>query len=158
MPSLYELITLRTWWRHQMETFSALLALCVGNSPVTGGFPPQRQVTRSFDVFFDLRQKIKKIWVNNREAGVLRPHRAHYSVIIMTRPIFLTWINHDFLHHFREEFADNIAHVHDISTLNMHCCYSRLTHNCHMETWNYRVNPESFCICSKCHTKTQWVI
>ena len=33
------------WWRHQMETFSALLALCVGNSPVT----------RSFDVFFDLR-------------------------------------------------------------------------------------------------------
>ena len=26
-------------WRHQMETFSALLALCVGNSPVTGEFP-----------------------------------------------------------------------------------------------------------------------
>ena len=24
------------WWRHQMETFSALLALCAGNSPVTG--------------------------------------------------------------------------------------------------------------------------
>ena len=44
-----------TWWRHQMETFSALLALCVGNSPVTGEFPSQRPVTRSFDVFFDLR-------------------------------------------------------------------------------------------------------
>ena len=43
------------WWRHQMETFSALLALCVGNSPVTGEFPSQRPVTRSFDVFFDLR-------------------------------------------------------------------------------------------------------
>ena len=28
-----------TWWRHQMETFSALLALCEGNPPVTGGFP-----------------------------------------------------------------------------------------------------------------------
>ena len=40
--------------RHQMETFSALLALCAGNSPVTGEFPSQRQVTRSFDVFFDL--------------------------------------------------------------------------------------------------------
>ena len=25
-----------TWWRHHMETFSALLALCAGNSPVTG--------------------------------------------------------------------------------------------------------------------------
>ena len=23
-----------SWWRHQMETFSALLALCAGNSPV----------------------------------------------------------------------------------------------------------------------------
>ena len=44
-----------SWWRHQMETFSALLALCAGNSPVTGEFPAQRPVTRSFDVFFDLR-------------------------------------------------------------------------------------------------------
>ena len=43
-----------SWWRHQMETFSALLALCAGNSPVTGEFPAQRPVTRSFDVFFDL--------------------------------------------------------------------------------------------------------
>ena len=42
------------WWRHQMETFSTLLALCAGNSPVTGEFPAQRSVTRSFDVFFDL--------------------------------------------------------------------------------------------------------
>ena len=38
-----------------MEAFSALLALCVGNSPVTGEFPSQRPVTRSFDVFLDLR-------------------------------------------------------------------------------------------------------
>ena len=43
------------WWRHQMETFSALLALCAGNSLVTGEFPTQRPVTRSFDVFFYLR-------------------------------------------------------------------------------------------------------
>ena len=38
-----------------METFSALLAICAGNSPVPGEFPAQRPVTRSFDVFFDLR-------------------------------------------------------------------------------------------------------
>ena len=44
-----------TWWRHQMESFSASLSLCAGNSPVTGEFPTQRPVTRSFDVFFDLR-------------------------------------------------------------------------------------------------------
>ena len=34
---------------------SALLALCEGNPPVTGGFPSQRPVTWSVDVFFDLR-------------------------------------------------------------------------------------------------------
>ena len=45
----------RAWWRHQMETFSALLAICAGNSPVPGEFPSQRPVTRSFDVIFDLR-------------------------------------------------------------------------------------------------------
>ena len=57
-----------SWWRHQMETFSALLAICAGNSPipallaicagnspVPGELPTQRSVTRSFDVFFDLR-------------------------------------------------------------------------------------------------------
>ena len=43
-----------SWRRHQMETFSALLALCAGNSPVTGEFPAQRPVKRSFDVFSDL--------------------------------------------------------------------------------------------------------
>ena len=43
-----------SWWRHQMETFSASLALCAGNSPVTGEFPSQRPVTRGFDVFFGL--------------------------------------------------------------------------------------------------------
>ena len=43
-----------TWWRHQMETFFALLALCAGNSTVTGEFPSQRPVMRRFDDFFDL--------------------------------------------------------------------------------------------------------
>ena len=38
-----------------METFSALLAICAGNSPVPGEFPTQRPVARSFDVYFDLR-------------------------------------------------------------------------------------------------------
>ena len=43
------------WWRHQMETFSALLAICAWNSPVPGEFHAQRPVMRSFHVFFDLR-------------------------------------------------------------------------------------------------------
>ena len=44
-----------TWWRHQMETFYALLALCAGNSPVTCKFPSQRPVKQSFGVLFDMR-------------------------------------------------------------------------------------------------------
>ena len=42
-------------WRHQMETFSALLALCEASLTVSGELPSQRPVTWSFDVFFDLR-------------------------------------------------------------------------------------------------------
>ena len=38
-----------------METFSALLAICAGNSPAPGEFPTQRPATRSLDVFFELR-------------------------------------------------------------------------------------------------------
>ena len=45
-------LSVSAWWRHQMETFSALLAICAGNSPVTGKFPAQRPVTWNFDVFF----------------------------------------------------------------------------------------------------------
>ena len=41
----YGQLSPKSWWRHQMEIFSALLALCAA----------QRPVTRSFDVFFDLR-------------------------------------------------------------------------------------------------------
>ena len=43
------------WWRHQIETFSALLALCEGNLSAINGFPSQRSATQIFGVFFDLR-------------------------------------------------------------------------------------------------------
>ena len=59
-----------------METYSALFALS-GISPVTDEFPAQRPLTRSFDVFFDLR------WDNNGEAGDLRRYRTRYGVIVM---------------------------------------------------------------------------
>ena len=53
------------WYTHchddviKWKLFSALLAICAGNSPVTGEFPPQRPVTRSFYVFFDLRLNLR---------------------------------------------------------------------------------------------------
>ena len=74
-------VHITTWWRHQMEAFSTLLALCAGNSPVTGEFPSQRPVARSFDVF--LIYAWTKGGVNNRDAGGLRRHRAHYDVTVM---------------------------------------------------------------------------
>ena len=48
-----------------METTSAVLGICADNPPVTGEFLTQRPVTRSFDVFFDLRlnkQLSKQSW------------------------------------------------------------------------------------------------
>ena len=77
---LYESIEI-AWWRHQMETFSALLALYAENSPVTGEFPAQWPVTRSFDVFFDLnlnKRLSKQSW-----GWYLRRHRAHYDGTVM---------------------------------------------------------------------------
>ena len=72
-----------TWWRHHMKTFSALLAICAGNSPVTVEFLAQSlgPVTRSFEGFFYLR--MNNDWENNDEAGDLRRHRAHYDVTVM---------------------------------------------------------------------------
>ena len=67
-----------------METFSASLALSVGNSSITGEFPWQRPVVWSLDVFFDLRWT--KGWVNNRDVGNLKRHRAHYDITV-------TWLS-----------------------------------------------------------------
>ena len=73
-----------SWWRHRMETFSALLP-CEDNPPLTDAWSSQRPVTRSFDVFFDLRlnQQLSK----HSRRRWLRRHRAHYDVtVIVTYP------------------------------------------------------------------------
>ena len=72
------------WWHRQMETFSALLALCAGNSPVTVNSPHKGQWrgTLMFSLIYDWIND----WVNNCEAGALRRHRGHYDVIVMMSP------------------------------------------------------------------------
>ena len=67
------------WWHHHMETISALLTLCAGNSPVTGEFPSQRPVMRSFDVFFDLRlnKRLSKQWWGWWFETLMRPWWRH---------------------------------------------------------------------------------
>ena len=70
-------------WCHQMDTFSALLAICAGNSPVPSEFPTQRPVTRSFDVFFDLRlnKRLSKQWRGWWFETLSRPLWRHRNVV-----------------------------------------------------------------------------
>ena len=59
------------WWHHRMETFSALLALCAGNSSVSGA------------LIFSLIWAWTNGWATNRNVSDLRWHRAHYDVSVM---------------------------------------------------------------------------
>ena len=81
---LFSVSGLTPWWRHQMEAFSALLAICAGNSPVPGEFHAQRPVTRSFDVFFDLRLN-KRLGKQSWGWWFWR-HLAHYDVNVIALP------------------------------------------------------------------------
>ena len=89
-----------------METFSALLAICVGNSPVPGEFPAQRPVTQSFDVFFDLclNKRLSKqswdwwfetlsrpLWRHRNECIHTygdAPHRYDMSIVLIASFLF----------------------------------------------------------------------
>ena len=72
-------VYLMAWWRHSMETFSELLAICAGKSPVTDDFPTQRSVTQSFDVFFGLRLNkwLSKQWWGWWFGTLSRPFWRH---------------------------------------------------------------------------------
>ena len=59
-----------------------------GEPPVTGGFPSQRPVTRSFGVFFFICAWTK-YWANNRDAGDLIRYGDDYDVTVM---LYNVWI------------------------------------------------------------------
>ena len=79
------LIICESWWRRQMEIFSALLAFCAGNSPVPG--PRWILRTKASDAELLCFLHLICTWinssVNNPEAGDLRRHRAHCDVSVM---------------------------------------------------------------------------
>ena len=66
-----------------MTSFSALLAFCEGNSPVTGEFPSQRPVTQSFDIFFDVRFRLNK--------RLNKPSRRRWFETPLWRHCNVTW-------------------------------------------------------------------
>ena len=78
---MVKLLTCISWWRHQMETFSALLVICAGNSPVTGEFPHKGQWREN--LMFSLVCTWTNSWANNEDAGDFRRHCAHYGVIVI---------------------------------------------------------------------------
>ena len=91
--------TLYTWWRHQMETFSVLLAICAGNSPGSDEFPAQGLVTRSFDIFFDLRlnKRLSKQswgwWFETPSCPLLRHCNGSRILQVKTRTAVAKYIN-----------------------------------------------------------------
>ena len=68
----------QSWWRHHMEILSALLALCAGNSPAI------HKGQWCGVLMFSLICASTNDWVNNRDAGDLRRHHAHYNVTVMS--------------------------------------------------------------------------
>ena len=70
-----------SWWRHPMDTFSALLAICAGINRTPVNFPHKGQW------FGALMFSLICVWIygrlNNHEAGDLRRYRTHYEVIAM---------------------------------------------------------------------------
>ena len=98
-----------SWWRHQIETCSALLALCEGNSPVTGEFPSQSPVTQNLDVSFDLRlhKRLSKLsrrrWFDTPSRSlwrryIVKTHPGLTTSLLMWLPVCETasvvfWIN-----------------------------------------------------------------
>ena len=92
--------TALAWWRHQMKTFSALLAICAGKSPVSGEIPAQRPVTRSFDVFFDLRlnKRLSKQWWGWWFETLSRPLWCHFNGLWLMPTLYQrdNWMRHSF--------------------------------------------------------------
>ena len=94
-PTIAYQVNVRSWWRHQMETFSALLALGAGISPVTDVFPLQRPETRSFDVFFDRRlnksfiKQMRDWWFHTPSRSLWRHCNViHQSIYHLLNAIF----------------------------------------------------------------------
>ena len=71
-------------WRHQMETFSALLAFCAGihRPPVNSPHKGQWHGALTFSLICAWTRR----WANNGDAGDMRHHRAQYDVIVMWQP------------------------------------------------------------------------
>ena len=108
-----------TWRRHQMETFSALLAICAGNSPVSDEFKGRWRGTLMFSL---ISARING-WVNNHEAGDLRRIRPHYGVTVMTCILhivmYLIYGKCGYIHHVNPQLLVDIDDGRDIDDISL---------------------------------------
>ena len=115
----------QSWWHHQMETFSALLAICARNSPVPGEFPAQRPVTRSFDGFFALR-------LNKR----LSKQSWGWWFETLSRPLWCNCNGKRGHHWFRYWFVARSAPSHYLNQ----CCYIISCHHTARNKFQRKLN------------------
>ena len=113
---------LMSWWRHQMKTFSALLAFYAENSPVPGEFCALRPVTRSFDVSFDLHlnkplsKQSRGWWFETpsgslwRQCNVIYRGKTQYIIHIFVYPSRNSSLSSDV-------FRDIIFFYYDLSSI-----------------------------------------
>ena len=113
-----------------METFSALVAHCEGNSPVTVEFPSQRPVTRSLR--FSLICAWINAWVNNCEAGDLRSHRAHYVIVMWYQWWALCGVLCFFLTPMKDYVIDLENHTIDVTLHHDNIAWT--PYQCYMDT------------------------
>ena len=90
---LFNYTALFSWWRHQMETLSALLTLCGGNPPVTGGFPSQRPVTQK--LFWGMRLN-KRLMKQSRGRWFESPPSSFWRHCNVVLPIWCKCDDNDF--------------------------------------------------------------
>ena len=139
-----------SWWRHQMETFSALLAICAGNSSAPGEFSAQRPVTQSFDVFFDLclnKRLRKQSWGWWFET-LSHPLWRHYNVLFCIHP----W--QAIIRHSAECTQNESRPLNFLSSLHfsLHILLTKWNHlntpRCHETSSDTSFEPSGFCACS----------
>ena len=113
MNSVFGHLHFASWWRHLMETFPALLALCVGihRSPVNS--PHKGQWGGA--LIFSLTCAWTNGSVNNRDVGDLRRHRAHYGVIVYR--FIYHWITRSWHFHYTFMVQYEKKHATSIKTI-----------------------------------------
>ena len=138
-----------------MKTLSALLAICVGNSPVPGEFPAQRPVTRSFDVFFNLHPNkwlSKQLWGWWFETPS-RPLWRHCIVKTMLKILLNLHFNLDFTSqswgcftNVSRTLQNNLAKIHNTRNhiYGANCTLKLCTSAYKVSAWNFH-HKYNFC-------------